>query len=62
MKIKTGSKNSKIGTPKVVKITKPITKAMPEKKEKTPRVAKQEIETIPAWVRESSEKKPKRAE
>ncbi len=62
MKIKTGSKNSKIGTPKVEKIAKPIAKTIPEKKEKAPRVAKQEIETIPAWVREPSEKKPKRAE
>jgi hypothetical protein len=58
MKIKTGSKNSKIGTPRVEKIIK--TKL--EKKEKTPRVEKQQDETIPTWVRESSEKKPKRAE
>ncbi len=58
MKIKTGSKNSKIGTPKVEKIAKP----MPEKQEKAPRVPKIWNDTIPAWVRESSEKKPKRAE
>ena len=66
MKIKTGSKNSKIGTPKVAKIVKPITKPTSEKKEKpqgkTRLVAKQEMDAIPAWVRESSEKKPKRAE
>jgi hypothetical protein len=58
MKLKTGSKNSKIGTPRIAKVAKP----MPEKKEKAPRVTKQETDTIPTWVRESSEKKPKRAE
>jgi hypothetical protein len=58
MKIKTGSKNSKIGTPRIERVAKPRL----EKKEKTPQVAKSETETIPTWVRESSEKKPKRAE
>lgn len=58
MKIKTGSKNSKIGTPKIEKITKPIA----EKREKTPKVQKTQIDSIPTWVRESSEKKPKRVE
>lgn len=58
MKVKTGSKNSKIGTPRIAKVAKPAI----EKKEKTPRIAKQEIDPIPTWVRESSETKPKRAE
>ena len=58
MKIKTGSKNSKIGTPRIEKVTKPI----PEKKEKAPKAPIIKDESIPAWVRESSEKKPKRAE
>jgi hypothetical protein len=58
MKIKTGSKNSKIGTPRIERVATPKL----EKKEKTPRAPKQETETIPTWIRESSEKKPKRTE
>jgi hypothetical protein len=58
MKIKTGSKNSKIGTPRI----EPVAKTILQKKEKMPRVAKQESEVIPTWIKESSEKKPKRAE
>ena len=58
MKIKTGSKNSKVGTPRVPKVTKPI----PKKLEKTPKAEKIQTESIPKWIQESSEKKPLRKE
>lgn len=56
MKIKTGSKNSKIGTPRIERVAPPKL----EKKEKTPRAPKQETEAIPTWIK--NEAKPKRAE
>lgn len=53
MKIKTGSKNSKIGTPRIKKTEKIIS----ENKERTPKIQNAKTESIPTWVRESSEKK-----